>query len=446
MLLLREWLSAHESAASGDTIAADDLPGYHFGGKAVRGSPNLGVDYPPRSPAQSTTTAGKPRRSASAVGTGLSAVRAGQSTTAPVNDAPQTTKPTVDTRAPTNRVASAPARRAKKRRSRSRSRTPTVSVASLGAARSVEAGASAFDSYNFRVSEYAWDASASSPIRTHGRRRAGRHTREAGRVARGSTGHPPRAATPTMRVQPSAIPGLAAPNNSVAGSVGEASQPSSARLAGTKDGLHKRTTSEQQLRVASVALAKQRGLAGGDKEHRDTMLQEFVGKHGQRAAAAGGVDALELGTALEAEQRRRKEVAGGTDGEAATTAQPDTGDGTDDTNGAAGPSDGDQTGASMANSPVLPDELFEGDDFVATESHITPPTGGDQNERDVQSMLQTMRHSQAAYAVTFNEIVRQVSVGCVERGQLLAKVWQRFLDMFNQLATVRLHCAESVLP
>ena len=137
------------------------------------------------------------------------------------------------------------------------------------------------------------------------------------------------------------------------------------------------------------------------------MLQEFVGKHGQRAAAAGGVDALELRTALEAEQRRRKEAAGGTDDETATTVQPDTGNGTGDINAAAGPSDGDQTGGSMADSPVLPDELFEGDDFVATESHMTPLTGGDQNERDVQSMLQTMRHSQSAYAVTFNEIVRQ---------------------------------------
>ena len=37
------------------------------------------------------------------------------------------------------------------------------------------------------------------------------------------------------------------------------------------------------------------------------------------------------------------------------------------------------------------------------------------------------------YSIGFHEIVRQVSVSCIERGQLLAKVWAGYMALFEQL-------------
>ena len=40
-------------------------------------------------------------------------------------------------------------------------------------------------------------------------------------------------------------------------------------------------------------------------------------------------------------------------------------------------------------------------------------------------------------AVAFNEIVRQVSIGCVERGQLLTHVWQKYMGLCESLIRVQ---------
>jgi hypothetical protein len=52
---------------------------------------------------------------------------------------------------------------------------------------------------------------------------------------------------------------------------------------------------------------------------------------------------------------------------------------------------------------------------------------GDQTPRSV------VQDAQKVYSMCFHEVVRQVSVHCVERGHLIMKIWQTYLDLFNRM-------------
>lgn len=45
--------------------------------------------------------------------------------------------------------------------------------------------------------------------------------------------------------------------------------------------------------------------------------------------------------------------------------------------------------------------------------------------------------AQFLYSAAFNELVRQVSTHCVERGRLLARIWQSYIALFVKMVEVR---------
>ncbi|CAI9718534.1 Hypothetical predicted protein [Octopus vulgaris] len=51
----------------------------------------------------------------------------------------------------------------------------------------------------------------------------------------------------------------------------------------------------------------------------------------------------------------------------------------------------------------------------------------------MHNLLELVRREQDIYNVVFHEIIRQVSVDCIERGDLLAEIRQRYLDLLNRV-------------
>ncbi|XP_014776298.1 axonemal dynein light chain domain-containing protein 1 [Octopus bimaculoides] len=51
----------------------------------------------------------------------------------------------------------------------------------------------------------------------------------------------------------------------------------------------------------------------------------------------------------------------------------------------------------------------------------------------MHNLLELVRKEQDIYNVVFHEIIRQVSVDCIERGDLLAEIRQRYLDLLNRV-------------
>jgi hypothetical protein len=44
-----------------------------------------------------------------------------------------------------------------------------------------------------------------------------------------------------------------------------------------------------------------------------------------------------------------------------------------------------------------------------------------------------LRDAQLLFSVAFHEIIRQVSVHCLERGHLMGKIWWSEMELFNRL-------------
>eukprot|EP00002_Diphylleia_rotans_P012333 TRINITY_DN2412_c0_g2_i1.p1 TRINITY_DN2412_c0_g2~~TRINITY_DN2412_c0_g2_i1.p1 ORF type:complete len:882 (-),score=178.89 TRINITY_DN2412_c0_g2_i1:204-2849(-) len=65
------------------------------------------------------------------------------------------------------------------------------------------------------------------------------------------------------------------------------------------------------------------------------------------------------------------------------------------------------------------------------------------NDQLTQSMsrnkdpIEIVREAQFLYSASFNEIVRQVSVHCQERGKLLSKIWNRYIQLFEIVMELR---------
>eukprot|EP00076_Gallus_gallus_P043271 XP_025008809.1 axonemal dynein light chain domain-containing protein 1 [Gallus gallus] len=51
----------------------------------------------------------------------------------------------------------------------------------------------------------------------------------------------------------------------------------------------------------------------------------------------------------------------------------------------------------------------------------------------LQNMLELIKAEQNIYNIVFHELIRQVSVDCVERGQLLSKLRQRYVDLLERI-------------
>ncbi|PRP81719.1 hypothetical protein PROFUN_10819 [Planoprotostelium fungivorum] len=53
--------------------------------------------------------------------------------------------------------------------------------------------------------------------------------------------------------------------------------------------------------------------------------------------------------------------------------------------------------------------------------------------------LESVKEAQNLYSVCFHEIIRQVWVNCAERGQLMEKIWNRYLQLFEHILKMREH-------
>eukprot|EP00727_Mastigamoeba_balamuthi_P007311 m51a1_g320 hypothetical protein (787) ;mRNA; f:431131-434130 len=51
--------------------------------------------------------------------------------------------------------------------------------------------------------------------------------------------------------------------------------------------------------------------------------------------------------------------------------------------------------------------------------------------------IEAVKRAQQLYAQAFNEILRQVYVTCMERGELLNKIWSRYLQLFDHVLKIR---------
>lgn len=65
-----------------------------------------------------------------------------------------------------------------------------------------------------------------------------------------------------------------------------------------------------------------------------------------------------------------------------------------------------------------------------------PHVSDSKAEETYKASLEDLRSAQFVCSAAFNEIVRQVSTGCVERGALLARIWHSYLGLFDQMAGV----------
>jgi len=205
---------------------------------------------------------------------------------------------------------------------------------------------------------------------------------------------------------------------------------------------------EAQLREEVAGVMRDGGVAGGGNTHwvaqRDEVLAAAMLRHGP-VAASSGVDAKQLHLALAQEQQRRMQGGGNDNGNGndndmegdsmVLTGGRGGGEGDGDGDGVDGGGGGGGGGADGLTRDAAPDDSTALRRAAGGGAGAGGGGGGGGDTGTLQVLAQ-MRHSQAAYAVTFNELVRQVSVGCVERGQLLAKVWGQYLSMFDKLVGV----------
>eukprot|EP01112_Ceratiomyxa_fruticulosa_P015466 TRINITY_DN4547_c0_g1_i1.p1 TRINITY_DN4547_c0_g1~~TRINITY_DN4547_c0_g1_i1.p1 ORF type:complete len:838 (+),score=208.06 TRINITY_DN4547_c0_g1_i1:368-2881(+) len=60
-----------------------------------------------------------------------------------------------------------------------------------------------------------------------------------------------------------------------------------------------------------------------------------------------------------------------------------------------------------------------------------------ENVAKVQDPVEAVKEAQQLYSMCFHEIIRQVYVHCAERGQLMEKVWYRYLQLFEHILRLR---------
>ena len=63
-----------------------------------------------------------------------------------------------------------------------------------------------------------------------------------------------------------------------------------------------------------------------------------------------------------------------------------------------------------------------------------------ENLESTENPIDVVTNAQHWYSVAFNELVRQVSICCTERGRLFAVIWKRNQDLFSKM--IELHKQE----
>jgi len=52
------------------------------------------------------------------------------------------------------------------------------------------------------------------------------------------------------------------------------------------------------------------------------------------------------------------------------------------------------------------------------------------------SVMDIVQQAQAVHSACFHELVRQVTVQCAERGELMVRVWRTYLDLFTRMVEI----------
>eukprot|EP00667_Euglena_gracilis_P005773 EG_transcript_5810 len=73
-------------------------------------------------------------------------------------------------------------------------------------------------------------------------------------------------------------------------------------------------------------------------------------------------------------------------------------------------------------------------DVAGKASQSAEQDPDNQYNQDVAGKLEFLRNTQQLFSVCMHELIRQTAVQCVERGQLLAKIWIRYVELVNVLA------------
>ena len=73
-------------------------------------------------------------------------------------------------------------------------------------------------------------------------------------------------------------------------------------------------------------------------------------------------------------------------------------------------------------------------DKMLAELTTKPKTAaGEGNQGHIHDVLDTIKKEQDIYDVVFYEIIRQVTVDCKERGQLLSKLRRAYSDLLGRI-------------
>lgn len=88
---------------------------------------------------------------------------------------------------------------------------------------------------------------------------------------------------------------------------------------------------------------------------------------------------------------------------------------------------------------LTPNKRFEVVQLMRTMDQMLAKAGVDDVETEVKgptqihNLLEIIKKEQQIYDVVFHEVIRQSSIECVERGQLLSKLRQRYADLLNRI-------------
>ncbi|XP_039257089.2 axonemal dynein light chain domain-containing protein 1-like [Styela clava] len=88
---------------------------------------------------------------------------------------------------------------------------------------------------------------------------------------------------------------------------------------------------------------------------------------------------------------------------------------------------------------LKPTKRFEVVQLMKTMDQMLAKAGVDDIENEakgptqIHNLLEIIKKEQQIYDVVFHEVIRQVSIECVERGQLISKLRQRYADLLNRI-------------
>ncbi|KGL78129.1 Axonemal dynein light chain domain-containing protein 1, partial [Tinamus guttatus] len=78
-------------------------------------------------------------------------------------------------------------------------------------------------------------------------------------------------------------------------------------------------------------------------------------------------------------------------------------------------------------------QLMEAMDSMLEKAGVDNKLIGISGPSQLHNMLELMRAEQNIYNIVFHELIRQVSVDCVERGQLLSKLRQKYVSLLERI-------------